>query len=426
VDRASFERLLRRHDALQRDFDTLLACLGRAQTPSASCIQFHANKFKAVCSRSPPGLIRAKLPNALPVKPLRLVQQLCGGRKEILALREVSRSSMTCADSILAGCKLYVCGGRSASDAIVPRSMECLHLEVQTWEAMKPPPGEPCGSAGAVFGQDFYVCGGYGTFSGVLARRFRFAEQKWEVLAKMSMHRFAPAAAVVGGRLYVCGGEDVGLELVHSSAEWFDASAPNPRGRPGVWRLLPTAMSVGRRYFAAAAVGVGDREELLVCGGTASANCQDTDGAVVLDSAEAVAFPRQEGPRPRHLPPMAGPRCCHAAARLRGRVFVCGGESRHGQGGVATVERFDPESESWSSCTPMLRGRMLAAAAVLAGRLYVLGGCQRFQAEAVPEGECSVESFDPATESWEAPSWELPRGRFDFCAAAAWGGELAK
>lgn len=265
--------------------------------------------------------------------------------------------------------------------------------------------------------------------SSKMTQRFCRAEQKWEVLASMNMHRHAPAAAVVGGRLYLCGGEDVEQGLVHNSIEWFDASAPNPRsaGRPGVWRLLPTAMSVGRRYFAAAAIGVGAREELLVCGGTANPVRYDCDGAVVLDSAEAAAVSRQEEPRPRRLPPMAGPRCSHAAARLRGRVFACGGESTPGQGGVTTVERFDPESESWSACAPMLRGRMLAAAAVLADRLYVLGGCQRYRSEAAPAGECSVEScFDPAMESWEAPAWELPRGRFDFCAAAAWRGGLAK
>ena len=52
-----------------------------------------------------------------------------------------------------------------------------------------------------------------------------------------------------------------------------------------------------------------------------------------------------------------------------GRLFAIGG---HGRGGaLRTVERYDPETETWATVAPMPTARATAAAAALGNKLYV-------------------------------------------------------
>jgi N-acetylneuraminic acid mutarotase len=61
-----------------------------------------------------------------------------------------------------------------------------------------------------------------------------------------------------------------------------------------------------------------------------------------------------------------------AAAVLEGKIYVFGGE---GQGTVfGEVEVYDPQQNSWRTCTPMPTPRHGLGAVAIGGRIYVIGG----------------------------------------------------
>mmetsp|Transcript_17214 Transcript_17214/g.49154 ORF Transcript_17214/g.49154 Transcript_17214/m.49154 type:complete len:450 (+) Transcript_17214:81-1430(+) len=434
VDRESFDQLRREHRRLREEFDRLLHCLGsEKKTPAGAAAKFFKGKFEAARRRRPLGPSRARLPNILQRGLLSLVQKFCGGREELLSLREVSRSSGTCTDAIFTGYKLYVLGGfdQTGFGSDVPRSAECLTVSDGTWEVMDPLPENFFYCAGAVMDRYFYT---YGALDeGAKVTRFSLKTKHWEVIASMNKRRSAPGAAVVGGRFYVCGGEDIRQRECHSSVEWLDLSVPpNKAGVQGAWRLLPVAMSAMRRHCVAAAIpGQDGKEELFVCGGFHKPMLMGIPGAynaenAALDSADIIEVHRECGSRRRSAPPMPKPRGSHAGASLGGKVYMCGGYDGSSLLGLATVDCYDPVLEVWSSSAPMPQPRVQSAAVVMAGCLYILGG-KYAKSDNDHDPICyprSVYYLNPATGEWEAAPWELVHGRERFSAVAEWTGAV--
>src|SRR5262249_18784505 len=69
--------------------------------------------------------------------------------------------------------------------------------------------------------------------------------------------------------------------------------------------------------------------------------------------------------------PTAGPEL--SAAVLDGKVFVLAGYDEKGAS-TATVEVYDPRTDSWRSAAPLPVATNHNAAATLGGRLYAFGG----------------------------------------------------
>jgi len=435
VDRESFDQLRREHRRLREDFDRLLHCLGdEKKTPAGASAKFFKSKLEAARRRRPLGPRRARLPNILQRGTLSLVQKFCGGREELLSLREVSRSSGTCTDAIFTGYKLYVFGGidHNGFDGRASKSAECLTVCNGTWEVLEPLVANWFFCAGAVMDGYFYTCG-TPSHAGSVATRFSLATKKWEAIASMNKRRTAPGAAVVGGRFYVCGGTDMPQGECHSSVEWLDLSVPpNKAGVQGAWRLLPVTMSAMRRHCVAAAIpGQDGKEELFVCGGFHKPMLMGIPGAynaenAALDSADIIEVHRECGSRRRSAPPMPKPRGSHAGASLGGKVYMCGGYDGSSLLGLATVDCYDPVLEVWSSSAPMPQPRVQSAAVVMAGCLYILGGKTPAFGDGIDltSHPRSVYCFDPATGEWEAAPWELVHGRERFSAVAEWTGAV--
>ena len=127
------------------------------------------------------------------------------------------------------------------------------------------------------------------------------------------------------------------------------------------------------------------------------------------------------------LPDMPTPRAGLAAAAVNGAIYAIGGRGQpggpcsQGPGGqLATVERFDLTTETWSTVESLPRARSDLAAAALGGRIYVFGGCR-----VTPDGIRfldRVDVYDPSTDSWSAAPADLPTPRAAMYGVAAGAG----
>ncbi len=96
--------------------------------------------------------------------------------------------------------------------------------------------------------------------------------------------------------------------------------------------------------------------------------------------------------------PMPTARAHAAAAELDGRIIVAGGDLQDGYQylqPVATVESYDPATDTWSTLPPLPQPRTGAKAVVFGGRLLV-GGAP-FQTTG---GSPSIDVYDPAANAW--------------------------
>jgi N-acetylneuraminic acid mutarotase len=115
------------------------------------------------------------------------------------------------------------------------------------------------------------------------------------------------------------------------------------------------------------------------------------------------------------------------AAANNGKLYAIGGAVAVGPAGsfesatVGTVEEYDPETDDWTTKRPMPTARDAPAAMANNGRLYIVGGV--VEGPASFEITAAVEEYDPATDSW-APKGPLPAARGNLALAAGSNGKL--
>lgn len=146
-----------------------------------------------------------------------------------------------------------------------------------------------------------------------------------------------------------------------------------------------------RALVGIAALAVG-----LVVGGSA-----DVDGVAAERTWERVASMSQR-------------RSYVAAAELAGHIYAAGGMVGETGRPLATVSRYDPGRDAWTTLAPLPEPTRAAAAAAFRGRLVVAGGT-------TPEGNVrSVRALDPRRGRWQALA-SLPEPRFNHELVAAAG-----
>lgn len=99
-----------------------------------------------------------------------------------------------------------------------------------------------------------------------------------------------------------------------------------------------------------------------------------------------------------------------------GKLYVIGGRT-FGTGNI--TECYDINADSWSTLAPMPTARAAAAAAVVGNAIYVMGG----RTASAPGGGgelATVERYDIATDTWSTVA-SLPSARSDFTAIAHGG-----
>jgi N-acetylneuraminic acid mutarotase len=221
------------------------------------------------------------------------------------------------------------------------------------------------------------------------------AQARWTRLATLPEARHHIALAAASGRLWGIGG--------------FSGGFPNWRAQPSVFWYEPAAdrwhkgpdLPLARAEGIAAAV---EGKVYLIGGRVPSAidashfnDHQDTVRAEVLDPASG---------RLSRLPDAPTARNSAASAVIDGRIYVVGGRTAKKQAdgslrqvNVATLEVFDPVSNTWTTRKPMPQARGGLAATTHRGKLYVFGGEQW-----VPEQKVFADSwvYDPTKDQWDA------------------------
>jgi N-acetylneuraminic acid mutarotase len=129
------------------------------------------------------------------------------------------------------------------------------------------------------------------------------------------------------------------------------------------------------------------------------------------------------------LAPMPTKRGSPVAAVVGGKIYVIGGASVHPGSAepavhparphrsLATVEEYDPATNTWRARSPMPTARNHAAVGAVDGKIYVIGGRVGAAFIGVASNTDVVEEYDPATDSWGAVRARMPTPR----SASAWG-----
>lgn len=110
---------------------------------------------------------------------------------------------------------------------------------------------------------------------------------------------------------------------------------------------------------------------------------------------------------------MSTRRWVHVAAASGGKLYVFGGiedTGRHERKPLATVEVYDPSSDSWEAAPSMPEGRSAAAVATISGRIYIIGGRGIAGFTDGSTATNSVYVFSPESATWsQGPDLPTPR-----------------
>jgi len=146
-------------------------------------------------------------------------------------------------------------------------------------------------------------------------------------------------------------------------------------------RHCPAAAALGRYLYLTGGSGTSPEAD-------AGIGAQPTASVERLDM-EAIGNGWEAG-----VAHMILPRYRHALAAAGGRLYACGGQKIDGRA-TASVERYDPTTDTWQEVAPMGRPRFSHAVAELDGMLYVVGGF------AAGNWLSAVERYDPVEDVWE-------------------------
>jgi N-acetylneuraminic acid mutarotase len=136
----------------------------------------------------------------------------------------------------------------------------------------------------------------------------------------------------------------------------------------------------------------------------------------------------------RPLAPMPGKRGAATAAAANGKIYLVGGATtlaNFSENGIhptrphqvlATVEEYDPATNSWRERRPMLVARNHHAVAGVNDKVYAIGGRVSGAFITVSDVIDLVEIYDPATDLWTRGE-KMPTPR-SAITAAVWNGKI--
>jgi N-acetylneuraminic acid mutarotase len=233
-----------------------------------------------------------------------------------------------------------------------------------------------------------YVLGGYPPTQGPnrtarTVQIYDIASDRWQLGPPLPQPNNHGMAAAVNGKIYLLGGQTTddqqGATAVNTVYELDPAM--------GAWvekARMPTARSGG--------VAVVHAGRIYVAGGRVP---RGNDFAVYDPAAD----------RWEALPDLPSQRNHIAGAAVGGRIHIVGGRLGNGLSPLKSDahEVFDPQTRTWTTAAPMLRGRSGMNGVVARGCFHVWGG------EAPTGMTPDHDYYDPRTNRWSSlPNMPIP------------------
>lgn len=248
---------------------------------------------------------------------------------------------------------IYV-GGGFTDDLRVSTVLEAYDPLTDTWETRAPLPLPRHHHMAAAYDGRLYMFGGYAhlDFREVFNTTLIYdpTTDTWSFGADMPVNRAAGAAVVLDGFIYLVGG----------------VGEPSPRllrydPLADTWEQLAHMREVRDHVAAVALDG-----KIYALGGRNS-RIRDFNSIEVYNPATDTW---EVGP------PMNDPRAGYQAAVVGGQIVVAGGEllAASPRVALATVELFDPLTQTWVYGPPMPIGLHGNPVVAVGGTVYVLGG----------------------------------------------------
>ena len=221
-----------------------------------------------------------------------------------------------------------------------------------------------------------YLLGGYPASRQTVrvVQIYDIASDRWELGPPLPQPNNHGMAASVNGKIYLIGGQttaddpsyvDTVYELDPATGAWVEKAR------------MPTARSGG--------VAVVHDGRIYVAGGRPP---RGHDFAVYDPAAD----------RWEVLPDLPTQRNHITGAAINGRIHVVGGRLGNGLSPLKTTahEVFDPQTRSWATAAPMLRGRSGINGVMARGCFHVWGG------EAPTGMTPDHDYYDPRTDKWSS------------------------
>ncbi len=247
----------------------------------------------------------------------------------------------------------------------------------QTWSERAPIPTMRWSAAGVVQDGLLYVIGGqesaYPYSALPTCEAYDPSTDTWQVLAPMATPRWGlMAAALPDGRIMVAGGVTgtFSSQSTTGAAEIYD---------PATDTWTPVDPLPTHRAWGGCAVLLGS---LYVFGGCQSPHWAALSAVEIYDPATGSWSAD---------PPMPMSRDSFICAGVGDRAYLITGFTNP-EPLTNLVQEYEPVSQTWTDKTPIPTARYFAGIAVRDGKIYIAGG----------RGEVGdeLESYDPATDLW--------------------------
>lgn len=265
------------------------------------------------------------------------------------------------AGAVLDG-KIYVIGGYDESGKTTD-VVEVYDPQTDRWSRGSSLPERVDHAAATAYNNKLFVVGGYIAVEGQRTptnKSFIYdpSKDKWQEIKSMPTSRGALTANFINDVLYAIGGQDLSRKTVNTN------EAYDPKSDTWIERQpMPTK----RHHLASAVVG----GKLYVIGG------RQTDKSPDLNiGTNEVYDPKLD--KWTSLESMPTKRSGLTAASLSNDVYVFGGEHPFNDGEPLKTfddtEIYDPNTDTWTSGSPLPTARHGLTAGQLNGTIYVIGG----------------------------------------------------
>ena len=291
------------------------------------------------------------------------------------------------AGSYFVGVRASISGESDLGESNFVNNLQSVRVNVGSvplgsWARLSNAPLAEYDAASVVLNGTVYLVGGESTFQlDSLVESYNTANDAWAtIFAPPPVSVAAATASLVQGKMYVAGGEDVTLFSSGNPSDFLLASVLIFDPSEDVWSFAPP-MSEARRWAMSASMN----SKLYVVGGLSAQAASSTVES--LDPATGSWTT---------LAPMPTPRYGAGAAVSGGLLYVAGGIGA--PGAAAKLEIYDPIKDAWSvgASMPTPRGDLCLTA--INGLLYAVGG---FLPNTTGNlRTATVEAYDPASNTW--------------------------